>query len=130
MAPPTPLTGRKYLRSKDIGNAAPELSTATQSVIGLQALLAGRQTGPSDALIEIFNSCSQDVKPFVESKITDFGQLFYSIYTQNPEDGDSHSLDFGKQRLVLGQTLFYKLLEIILTDEIRMKPNYDVIVII
>ncbi|XP_043272516.1 retinoblastoma-like protein 1 [Venturia canescens] len=126
LAPPTPLTGRKYLKSKDNGNSSPGLSTATQSVIRLQGLLAGRQASASDTLLEMFNNCSQDVKALIDRKISTMSKTFYSTYTQNPEDGDSASLDFGKQRLILGQTLFYKLLEIILIEEKRMKPNYDI----
>ena len=125
LAPPTPLSGRKYLKTKD---GAPELQTATNSVGGLHALIAGRQPGPSEILRAMYAGCSQSVKTFIETKVTEIGGLFCSTYTHNNDDGETVNVDIGKQRLVLGQTLFYKLLEIILTDEKRMKPNYDVTV--
>ena len=48
----TPLTGRRYLKDKE----APitPVSTATQGVGRLQALLSGRKTCPSDTLLEFF----------------------------------------------------------------------------
>ncbi|KAK0166251.1 hypothetical protein PV328_004690 [Microctonus aethiopoides] len=129
LAPPTPLTGRKYLRSKDITSVTP-VSTATQSVIRLQALLAGRQAAPSEGLQEMFASCSSDVKSFVENKVKEIGESFCASYTQSSEDNETSNLDFGKKRLILGQTLFYKLLEIILNEEKRIKPDYDVTILL
>ncbi|XP_053598787.1 retinoblastoma-like protein 2 isoform X1 [Microplitis demolitor] len=125
LAPPTPLTGRKYLKNKDMPNITP-VSTATQSVIRLQALLAGRQAAPNEVLLEMYKSCSTDVKSFVEIKIKENSDKFYVSYTQNVEDVEAYNLDFGKKRLILGQTLFYKILEIILSEEKKIKPDYDI----
>lgn len=129
MAPPTPLTGRKYLRSKDMTSITP-VSTATQSVIKLQALIAG-QSAPSEGLLQILNKCPPDVKSFVEMKVKQLGERFCANYNSNnasdANDGAKSDL-FGKKRLLMGQTLFYKLLEMILNDEKRKKPNYDVTV--
>ncbi|KAF7385682.1 hypothetical protein HZH66_011524 [Vespula vulgaris] len=86
LAPPTPLTGRKYLKPKDVSNVTP-VFTATQSVIRLQAMLAG-QSSPSTSLLQIFNNCTQDVRTFVTTKV--------------------------------------KEIEMILNDEKRKKPNYDI----
>ncbi|XP_054002431.1 retinoblastoma-like protein 1 isoform X4 [Hylaeus anthracinus] len=123
LAPPTPLTGRGYLRPKDITNVTP-VSTATQSVIRLQAMLAG-QTSPSENLLQILNNCSQDAKSLVEVKVKEIGEQFCANYNRSTNASDGTS-DFGKKRLYLGQTLFYRLLEMILNDEKRKKPNYDV----
>ncbi|XP_043520737.1 retinoblastoma-like protein 1 isoform X3 [Frieseomelitta varia] len=123
LGPPTPLTGRSYLRPKDITNVTP-VSTATQSVIRLQAMLAG-QTSPSENLLQILNSCSQDVKTLVETKVKKLGEQFCANYNKSINANEATS-DFGKKRLYLGQTLFYRLLEMILNDEKRKKPNYDV----
>lgn len=125
LAPPTPLTGRSYLRPKDITNVTP-VSAATQSVIRLQAMLAG-QTSPSENLLQILNSCSQDVKTLVETKVKELGEQFCANYNKSINANEATS-DFGKKRLYLGQTLFYRLLEMILNDEKRKKPNYDVTV--
>ncbi|XP_033326239.2 retinoblastoma-like protein 1 isoform X1 [Megalopta genalis] len=123
LAPPTPLTGRGYLRPKDITNVTP-VSTATQSVIRLQAMLAG-QTSPSENLLQILNNCSQDVKSLVETKVKEIGEQFYANYNKSTNLNETTS-DFGKKRLYLGQTLFYRLLEMILNEEKRKKPSYDV----
>lgn len=129
MAPPTPLTGRKYLRSKDMSNITP-VFTATQSVIKLQALIAG-QTAPSESLLQMFNTCSQDIKSLVELKVKQIGEQFCANYNNNSNiTNEDSTSDFGKKRLIMGQTLFYKLLEMILNDEKRKKPNYDITVCI
>ncbi|XP_011313667.1 retinoblastoma-like protein 1 isoform X2 [Fopius arisanus] len=125
LAPPTPLTGRKYLRTKDMTSVTP-VATATQSVIHLQALLAGRQPAPSDILLDMFKSCATDVTTLVEVKVKEIGERFCATYSQNSEEGDTLNLDFGKKRLILAQTLFYKVLEMILTDEKKIKPDYDI----
>ncbi|KAG5321449.1 RBL1 protein, partial [Pseudoatta argentina] len=128
LAPPTPLTGRKYLRSKDMSNITP-VTTATQSVIKLQALIAG-QSAPSESLLQILNNCSQDVKSSLEAKVKQIGEQFCANYNNNNASitnvNDGSASDFGKKRLLMGQTLFYKLLEMILNDEKRKKPNDDI----
>ncbi|KAL6260430.1 hypothetical protein P5V15_007956 [Pogonomyrmex californicus] len=127
LAPPTPLTGRKYLRSKDVSNITP-VTTATQSVIKLQALIAG-QSAPSESLLQMLNNCSQDVKSSLEAKVKQIGELFCANYNNNANNiniNDDATSDFGKKRLLMGQTLFYKLLEMILNDEKRKKPNDDI----
>ncbi|KAL6425135.1 hypothetical protein ACFW04_009426 [Cataglyphis niger] len=122
LAPATPLTNRKYLRSKDMSNITP-VTTATQSVIKLQALIAG-QSAPSEGLLQMLNNCSQDVKSSIEAKVKQIGEQFCANYNNNVNDGSTS--DFGKKRLIMGQTLFYKLLEMILNDEKRKKPNDDI----
>ncbi|XP_012540035.1 retinoblastoma-like protein 1 isoform X4 [Monomorium pharaonis] len=122
LAPPTPLTGRKYLRSKDMSNITP-VTTATQSVIKLQALIAG-QSAPSESLLQMLNNCSQDVKSSLEAKVKQIGEQFCANYNSNANNGSAS--DFAKKRLLMGQTLFYKLLEMILNDEKRKKPNDDI----
>jgi hypothetical protein len=52
--PSTPLTGRRYLKSKELQRNVTPVSTATQSVSRLQTLLAGRQASPSETLLELF----------------------------------------------------------------------------
>ncbi|XP_071569719.1 retinoblastoma-like protein 1 isoform X2 [Temnothorax nylanderi] len=126
LAPPTPLTGRKYLRSKDMSNITP-VTTATQSVIKLQALIAG-QSAPSESLLQMLNNCSQDVKSLLEAKVKQIGEQFCANYNNNANitNVNNGPSDFGKKRLLMGQTLFYKLLEMILNDEKRKKPNDDI----
>jgi hypothetical protein len=54
LCPSTPLTGRRYLRSKEMQHNVTPVSTATQSVSRLQTLLSGRQASPSETLLELF----------------------------------------------------------------------------
>ncbi|XP_058788572.1 retinoblastoma-like protein 2 isoform X2 [Phymastichus coffea] len=124
--PPTPLTGRKYLKSKDITNAATP-PIPTQSVIKLQTLLVGCQAEPSDNLLQVFENSSPDTKAFLEAKVGGFAQMFCDAYSSKlPEQGDKPFLDIGQKRAQSAQTLFYKILELVLTDEMAKKPNYDV----
>lgn len=126
LAPPTPLTGRKYLRTKDTVNTTP---SPAEYVMRLQAMLAG-QVYPSDNLQQILNTCSQDVKSLIETKVKELGEHFYTSYTQCNDTNETMTLEFRKKRLHLGQALFYRLLEMILKDEKRRKANYDATVII
>lgn len=107
------------------------VTTATQSVIKLQALIAG-QSAPSESLLQMLNNCSQDVKSSLEAKVKQIGEQFCASYNNNNANitniNDSSPSDFGKKRLLMGQTLFYKLLEMILNDEKRKKPNDDITV--
>lgn len=123
MAPSTPLTGRKYLKMKDLCSIAP-VSNATHNVIQLRNLI-GAQALPSGELLELLNTCSSAVKETVEMKVTDFGRRFVSAYTQNADNLDVAGLDLANKRLCMAQSLFYKLLEMILNDEKRKKPNVD-----
>ncbi|XP_063972446.1 retinoblastoma-like protein 1 isoform X2 [Diachasmimorpha longicaudata] len=124
LEPSTPLTGRQYLMTKDMASVTP-VATATQSVSRLQALLARRQPAPSDVLLDMLKSCTTDVSSLVENKVKEIGERFCATYSQNSDD-DTSNLDFSKKRLILAQTLFYKVLERILTDEKRIKPDYDI----
>lgn len=124
LAPLTPLTGRKYLKTKDLANAA-TTSIPTQSVIKLQTLLVGCEAEPSENLSQVFANSSLDTKAFVESKVQEFAEMFCAAYS--PAVGDSgNALNFGLKRAQSAQTLFYKLLELVLTDEMLKKPNFDV----
>lgn len=54
LAPSTPLTGRVYLKEKDL--LVTPVSSATQSVSRLQSMVAGLRTAPSDQLLQTFKS--------------------------------------------------------------------------
>lgn len=129
LAFPTPLTGRKYLKTKDSTNNVPSLHP-TQSVIRLNTLLVGCQTVPSENLQKIFRNSSSDMQTDIESKVEEFGQMFYNQYVpeaaRNSEETENSGFDIGKKRQQSAQTLFYKILELVLTDEISKKPDVDV----
>lgn len=54
LAPSTPLTGRVYLKEKDL--LVTPVSSATQSVSRLQSMVAGLRASPSEHLTQIFRS--------------------------------------------------------------------------
>lgn len=85
---------------------------------------------PSENLRKIFKNSSPEITNFVESKIKEFGKLFYDAYNSPKvsEQVENSGFDFGKKRLQSAQTLFYKILELVLNDEINKKPNFDVAV--
>uniref|UniRef100_A0A1B6KSV5 Retinoblastoma-like protein 1 n=2 Tax=Graphocephala atropunctata TaxID=36148 RepID=A0A1B6KSV5_9HEMI len=121
LAPPTPLTGRKYLKSKEPG--VTPVSTATQTVQRLQSLLSGRQAAPSPWLLQtISRVCESD--PKIEERVRRLGEKFCAQYTQMTSNHPGTHIDFAQKRLQLAESLFYKLLENILKDEIK-KPNFD-----
>ncbi|KAG8233553.1 hypothetical protein J437_LFUL013765 [Ladona fulva] len=146
LAPPTPLTGRKYLTAKESANITP-VSTATQSVSRLRSLLSGRlnlhPATPSETLISIFKSVKNDPRSRIEERVTEMGRRFCTHYTQsqpgdntisaasgrastsNQEKSGSH-VDFAHRRLHLAECLYYKLLENILLGEIKRKPSLDI----
>jgi hypothetical protein len=81
--------------------------------------------------LEIFKDSSSDIQAFVETKVQEFGKTFCDAYSPRIVDQAENSfLDFGKKRLQSAQTLFYKVLELVLKDEMSKKQNFDVSVII
>ena len=52
LAPSTPLTGRRYLKEKEL--LVTPVSSATQSVSRLQSMVSGLRSAPSEALMQIF----------------------------------------------------------------------------
>lgn len=100
----------------------------TQSVIRLSTLLIGCQTTPSENLRKIFENSSPELQTFIETKIEELGKTFYNEYVQSSkttEENKSPGFDFGQKRLQSAKTLFYKILELVLTQEIKKKPEAD-----
>uniref|UniRef100_A0A672ZPG6 Retinoblastoma-like protein 1 n=1 Tax=Sphaeramia orbicularis TaxID=375764 RepID=A0A672ZPG6_9TELE len=84
LAPSTPLTGRVYLKEKDL--LVTPVSSATQSVSRLQSMVARLRTAPSDQLMQIFKSCSRDPTQSILSRVKTLGQTFKEHYTNDSED--------------------------------------------
>ncbi|XP_076470216.1 retinoblastoma-like protein 1 [Babylonia areolata] len=116
LAPATPLTGRRYLKDKDQCHVTP-VSTATQSVSRLQALLSGRKTSPSDFLIEEFKACSKNPLDDVMGRVKEMGKTFCSHYVQPLGSHPGAHIDFARKRLQLGESLYFKMLESIVLGE-------------
>ena len=117
----TPLTGRNFLKAKEPGSVTP-VSTATQSVSRLQALVSGRATGPSEELKKIFSECLSNPEEGIAARVKEMGAKFCSHYVSQ----DSAGQDMARKRLQLGESLYYKVLENIINDEKRrLKAGAD-----
>ncbi|XP_060567628.1 retinoblastoma-like protein 1 isoform X1 [Ruditapes philippinarum] len=122
LAPSTPLTGRRYLKEKD--PTITPVSTATQSVSRLQHLLSGRKTAPSDTLQEILIELGGEaLMDTITQRVKDMGEIFCNNYVQASESHPGSQLDFAKRRLQLGESLYFKTLEEILTSERKRAEN-------
>ena len=123
----TPLTGRNFLKAKEPGSVTP-VSTATQSVSRLQALVSGRQTGPSEELRRIFSECANNPGESIQARVKEMGEKFCTHYVNQADEGRTtgFSMDMARKRLQLGESLYYKVLENIINDERRrLKPGTD-----
>ncbi|CAH3171006.1 unnamed protein product [Porites lobata] len=127
LAPSTPLTGRRYLKEKD--PKITPVSTATQSVSRLQALLAGLKAGPSDRLLKIFSGCSRNPQEAIESRVTTLGETFLREYVQPSPDrpkSPCSTKEFATKRLKLAEILYYKVLEsITILEQRRLQGHLD-----
>jgi retinoblastoma-like protein 1 len=57
------------------------------------------------------------------------GRLFCPHYTQPTDEHPGKLMDVAPRRLQLGEGLYYKLLENILLDERKKKPDLDLTVL-
>ncbi|XP_069112560.1 retinoblastoma-like protein 1 isoform X2 [Argopecten irradians] len=121
LAPLTPLTGRRYLKEKD--HSITPVSTATQSVGRLQHLLSGRKTGPSEELLQLFQECKKDPNDSIIPRLKEMGDVFCNHYVQPTDDHPGAHIDFAKRRLQLGESLYFKTLESIITSERKRRKK-------
>uniref|UniRef100_A0AAX7VVH5 Retinoblastoma-like protein 1 n=1 Tax=Astatotilapia calliptera TaxID=8154 RepID=A0AAX7VVH5_ASTCA len=128
LAPSTPLTGRVYLKEKDL--LVTPVSSATQSVSRLQSMVAGLRTAPSDHLMQIFKSCSRDPTESILTRVKTLGQTFKEHYTNDLEDTPGSHIDFAENRLKLAEILYYKILENVMVQETRRLPGRDMSVLL
>ena len=57
------------------------------------------------------------------------GRLFYTCYMQPSDDQRGKLMDLARRQLQLGESLYFKLLEKILLDERKKKPDLDLTVL-
>ncbi|XP_054719521.1 retinoblastoma-like protein 1 [Uloborus diversus] len=125
LLPSTPLTGRKYLKDKESAYVTP-VTTATQSVSRLQALLAGRKAAPSEGLLNIFRECSINPEEKILARVKEMGETFCTCYAMPSEDHPGSHIEFAKKRLTLGENLYFKALEdIMVLEQKRLPPKTD-----
>uniref|UniRef100_A0A8C1Y2C2 Retinoblastoma-like 1 (p107) n=1 Tax=Cyprinus carpio TaxID=7962 RepID=A0A8C1Y2C2_CYPCA len=117
LAPSTPLTGRRYLKEKEV--LVTPVSSATQSVSRLQSMVSGLRNSPSDALVQIFNSCSRNPTESILNRVKTMGERFKQAYTKPTDDLPGAHMDFSENRLKLAEILYFKILENIMTQEMK-----------
>jgi len=74
-------------------------------------------------------SCSCDPKEKIKAWVSEMGYLFCTRYTQPTDDQRGELKDLVRSQLQLGQSLYFKVLEKILLDERKKKPDLDLTVL-
>uniref|UniRef100_A0A8C1ZMG4 Retinoblastoma-like protein 1 n=1 Tax=Cyprinus carpio TaxID=7962 RepID=A0A8C1ZMG4_CYPCA len=128
LAPSTPLTGRRYLKEKEV--LVTPVSSATQSVSRLQSMVSGLRNSPSDALVQIFNSCSRNPTESILNRVKTMGERFKQAYTKPTDDLPGAHMDFSENRLKLAEILYFKILENIMTQEMKRIQGKDMAVLL
>uniref|UniRef100_A0A8C6UIB9 Retinoblastoma-like protein 1 n=1 Tax=Neogobius melanostomus TaxID=47308 RepID=A0A8C6UIB9_9GOBI len=128
LAPSTPLTGRAYLKEKEL--LVTPVSSATQSVSRLQSMVARLRTSPSENLVQIFKSCTRDPTDSILARVKSLGQTFKEHYTNDSEDTPGSHIDFAENRLKLAEILYYKILENVMVQESKRLQGKDMSVLL
>lgn len=128
LAPSTPLTGRRYLKEKDL--LVTPVSSATQSVTRLQGMVAGLRTAPSENLAQILKSCSRDPTEALLNRVKTLGEIFKQHYTKDSEEAPGSHMDFAENRMRLAEILYYKILENVMVQETKRLHGKDMAVLL
>ncbi|KAK2857710.1 hypothetical protein Q7C36_005629 [Tachysurus vachellii] len=128
LAPSTPLTGRRYLKEKEV--LITPVSSATQSVSRLQSMVSGLCNSPSDALLQIFKSCSRDPTEAILNRVKKLGETFKQAYTKQADDLQGAHMDFAENRLKIAEILYFKILENVMAQEIKRLQGKDMTVLL
>ncbi|KAK5934670.1 hypothetical protein CgunFtcFv8_015045 [Champsocephalus gunnari] len=128
LAPSTPLTGRVYLKEKDL--LVTPVSSATQSVSRLQSMVSGLRTAPSENMLQVFRSCSRNPTESLLARVKTLGQTFKEHYTNDSADMPGSHIDFAENRLKLAEILYYKVLENVMVQETKRLPGKDMSVLL
>ncbi|KAL0978861.1 hypothetical protein UPYG_G00176710 [Umbra pygmaea] len=128
LAPSTPLTGRRYLKEKDL--LVTPVSSATQSVSRLQSMVSGLRSAPSEALVQIFKTCSRDPTDAIVSRVKTLGETFKINYTKDSEELPGPHMDFAENRVKLAEILYYKVLENVMAQETKRLQGKDMAVLL
>ncbi|XP_060692569.1 retinoblastoma-like protein 1 isoform X1 [Hemiscyllium ocellatum] len=128
LAPSTPLTGRRYLKEKEL--VVTPVSSATQSVSRLQTMVMGLKNTPSELLLQVFNSCSRNPVEAITARVKKMGETFCHHYVQPMESQAGSHIDFAIRRLRLAEILYWKILETVMLQENRRNPGKDMTVLL
>ena len=80
-------------------------------------MVAGRKNGPGPELLNLFNKCSSRIAEQIHEKIRVLGVKFTDRYTAPSDNHPGSHASFAAMRLRLGEILFYRILEKVLTSE-------------
>ncbi|XP_055504409.1 retinoblastoma-like protein 2 isoform X1 [Leucoraja erinacea] len=119
----TPLTARRYIKESNL--CITPISSATQCVSRLHAILTGLKNAPSEKLLHIFRSCSRDPTQSILNRIKEMGEIFCHHYTQSTKDHSGYSIDYATKCLRLAEILYYKVLEAVVEQEKRRLGEID-----
>ncbi|KAK3557136.1 hypothetical protein QTP70_024724 [Hemibagrus guttatus] len=128
LTPSTPLTGRRYLKEKEV--LITPVSSATQSVSRLQSMVSGLCNAPTDVLLQIFKSCSRDPTEAILNRVKKLGETFKQAYTKQTDDLQGAHMDFAENRLKIAEILYFKILENVMAQEIKRLQGKDVTVLL
>uniref|UniRef100_A0A8C2Q503 Retinoblastoma-like 1 (p107) n=1 Tax=Cyprinus carpio TaxID=7962 RepID=A0A8C2Q503_CYPCA len=118
LAPSTPLTGRRYLKEKEV--LVTPVSSATQSVSRLQSMVSGLRNSPSDALIYCIPKNKQ---------MFNRGDCYESLIFYHVNNCRFLCVDFSENRLKLAEILYFKILENIMTQEMKRLQGKDMVLL-
>uniref|UniRef100_A0A8D3DKM6 Retinoblastoma-like 1 (p107) n=1 Tax=Scophthalmus maximus TaxID=52904 RepID=A0A8D3DKM6_SCOMX len=104
LAPSTPLTGRVYLKEKDL--LVTPVSSATQTVSRLQSMVAGSRAAPSDHLTQIFKSVPLSLLKFLSNRLKLAEILYYKIL-ENVMAQETKRLQGKDMSVLLEQDIFH-----------------------
>ncbi|XP_071968323.1 retinoblastoma-like protein 1 isoform X2 [Engystomops pustulosus] len=122
-APSTPLTGRRYLKEKEM--VVTPVSSATQCVSKLQSMVTGLRNTPSEHLLNVFKSCARNPIENIQNTVNEVQKKFCHHYTQPSADQPGSHIDFAIKRWKLAEILYYKVLESIVFQETRRLAGKD-----
>jgi len=87
-------------------------------------MLSGRRTEPSPALKELLNSCTKDPFLSMQQRIQKLSEIFTDQYsTKKGDNQPGLHVEFAHYRSQLAQTLYYRLLESILSHEVKLRSD-------
>lgn len=139
----TPLSSKEAIASRTPINKSvllTPISSATHCISRLQSIVLHQKSEPSVDLAELLNKCATNPVEKIAKMISDMGEVYTAAFA-NADGGKTDdskmviprgddlkyivsSDTFPKRRLELATTFFYRVLEIILKDELRRAAKY------
>lgn len=90
-------------------------------------MIAGRKNEPGAELLNLFNKCSPMLAEQIQSKIQALGVKFTERYTAPSDNHPGSHASFAAMRLRLGEVLYYRILEKVLTSEQKTSKSIAIL---